>query len=61
MTATIEIKPPDHLRDAALHAHADMRVALKMQSRGMLPEAWQKVQQGYDRLDKALDTRRKEP
>lgn len=60
MSGTV-VSQADHLRDAALHAHADMRVALKMQRRGLLLEAWQKVQQGYDRLDKALDTRRKEP
>lgn len=53
---TLNIPQPDHLHEAVLHAHADMQVALKMHSRGLLLEAWQKVQQGYDRLEKALDT-----
>lgn len=56
ITETQKITPFDHLREAVLHAHADMRVAIKMQRRGMLIEAWQKIQQGHDRLGKALDT-----
>lgn len=55
--SAIEIKPPDHLRDAALHAHADLRVGIKMLRKGRFITAWRKMQKGYDRLDKALDTR----
>lgn len=53
---TTNVRPSEHdlIRCAALHAHADLRVAIKMQGRGLLSEAWQKIQQGHDRLDKAL-------
>ena len=48
----------DRLRCAALHAHADLRAAGQMLRRLRWIAAWKKLRQGYDRLDKALDTRR---
>lgn len=56
----LKISDHDHLRDAAMHAHADMRVGIKLLRKCRFVKAWRKMQQGYDRLDKALDTRRKE-
>ena len=53
MTA-IKISQADQMREAVLHAHADMQVALKMRHRRQFITAWRKVQQGYDRLEKAL-------
>lgn len=53
----IVVSHADHLRDAALHAHADMRMALKMLRRFRFVKAWRKMWQGYDRLDQALNTR----
>ncbi len=53
---TLKISGADHLREAILHAHADMKVALKMRRRRQFITAWRKVEQGYDRLEQALDS-----
>lgn len=50
--------PFDHLRDEVLHAHTDLRVAVKMLRRLRWIAAWKKARQGYHRLGNALDTRR---
>jgi len=53
----LDIPPFDHLRDEVLHAHTDLQVALRMARRLRWIAAWKKMQQGYDRLGKALDAR----
>lgn len=44
----------DRIRCAAVHAHADLRVAGRMLCRLRLIAAWQKLKSGYARLDRAL-------
>ncbi|MHB1227686.1 MAG: hypothetical protein ACYC0O_09200 [Desulfurivibrionaceae bacterium] len=56
----IKISDHDHLRDAALHAHADMRVAIKLLRKLRWIKAWRKMHQGYDRLGKALESPRRQ-
>ncbi len=53
---TLKVSPADHLREVVSNTHSDMKVALKMLRRLRLPSAWRKLQQGYNRLGKALDT-----
>lgn len=51
LTAT----PADRLRCAALHAHADLRVAGRMLRRLRLIAAWRKAKNGYERLGRILE------
>lgn len=57
MTA-LKIAPEDHLREVVAHTHTDMKVALKMLRRMRWIAAWRKLEQGYNRLGKALDAGR---
>ena len=57
---TLKIPPNDHLRDAVVHAHTDMTVGIRMLRKWRWIAAWRKLQQGYERLGKALDTGRPE-
>lgn len=57
MTTILNIPPNDHLRDTVLHAHTDIKVGIKLLRRWRLIKAWKKLNQGCDRLGKALDTR----
>lgn len=52
----MKVSPADQMREVVAHTHTDMTVALKMLRRLRLPSAWRKLQQGYHRLGKALDT-----
>jgi len=56
---TTQLRPSEHdlIRCAALHAHADLRVAIKLLRRLRWIKAWRKMHQGYSRLGKALDTK----
>jgi len=54
--STLHISAADRIREAALHAHAEMQVAFKMVQRNEVESAWLRIQRGYDLLDKALDT-----
>lgn len=59
---TTQISPSDHdlIRCAALHAHADLQVAIKLLRRLRWIKAWRKMHQGYARLDKALESPRRQ-
>ncbi len=54
-TIGIAVTPADRLRCAALHTHADLRVAVKMLRRMRLIAAWRCFQRGYDRLGKVVE------
>jgi len=54
--SAIRISQADQLRDTVLHAHTDLRVALKMLRGLRWIAAWRKLQQGYHRLGTVLDT-----
>jgi len=58
MNTTLNIPPNDHLREVVAHAHTDITVGIKLLRRWRPIKAWRKLQQGYERLGKALDTGR---
>lgn len=56
----LEVSQEDHLRETIAHTHTDLRVALMMLRRWRVMAAWKKLQQGYDRLGKALESPRRQ-
>ena len=55
--STIKVSQADHLRETIAHTHTDLRVALMMLRRWRVLAAWRHLEQGYNRLGKALDTK----
>lgn len=53
----MKVSQADQMREVVSHTYTDMTVAIKMLRRLRLPSAWRKLQQGYNRLGKALDVR----
>lgn len=53
----LSVTKADRFRCAVFHAHADLRMAIKMLRRLRFFAAWQRARQGYDRLGKVLENR----